>query len=273
MSSTSSIELVYKATCELLDSLAFLQSFWHDWDLAREEDRTPALWLFKLRDSYRRGAPALAEMAMTLAAARFRSGRPVMTMGDHAAPSAHELVYDLAESVLVTAREWRLPTDLPGDPVDEPDDMAEFVAFYGGFWSVIAQELNDALPALNVNLLAAEINSEFALLKAPRISDDSALGLARVGDNPEDRPRVVLRGREAGPIVLDKTKQRLTTPQYNVVKALLDAGDAGLTKDELVSKSGHEDARGILKRLTDSDPDWKKVIHFAGQTGGGYRIK
>jgi hypothetical protein len=65
----------------------------------------------------------------------------------------------------------------------------------------------------------------------------------------------------------------LTTPQYDVVKALLDGGDAGLSKDELVSKSGHEDARGILKRLADSDPDWNEVIHFAGQPGGRYHIK
>jgi hypothetical protein len=86
-------------------------------------------------------------------------------------------------------------------------------------------------------------------------------------------PRVVLRGREEGPIVLGKPKRKLTTPQYNVVQALLDAGDGGLTKDELVSKSGHEDARGILTRLAEKDADWKEVIHFAGQTGGGYRIK
>jgi len=86
-------------------------------------------------------------------------------------------------------------------------------------------------------------------------------------------PLVVLRDRVEGPKVLGKTKRKLTTPQYNVVRALLDAGDAGLTKDELVSKSLHEDARGILKRLADSDPDWKKVIHFAGRTGGRYRIK
>jgi len=92
------------------------------------------------------------------------------------------------------------------------------------------------------------------------------------GDYKHSR-RVALRGREEEPIVLGKTKRKLTLPQYNVVKALLDAGDVGLTKDELVSKSGHEDARGILTRLAKKDPDWKQVIHFAGQTGGGYRIK
>src|SRR6516165_2084131 len=61
------------------------------------------------------------------------------------------------------------------------------------------------------------------------------------------------------PLVLGKAKQKLTAPQYDVVKALLDAGDAGLTKDQLVEKSHHEDARGILKRLA-NDPDWNKVF-------------
>jgi hypothetical protein len=85
--------------------------------------------------------------------------------------------------------------------------------------------------------------------------------------------RVVLRGRDEGPLLLGKPKRKLTTPRYNVVKALLDAGDVGLTKDELVTESGHEDARGILTRLAESDADWRKVIHFAGVTGGRYRIK
>jgi hypothetical protein len=91
--------------------------------------------------------------------------------------------------------------------------------------------------------------------------------------DPEKKPRVVLHSWEVGPIVLGTTKRKLTTPQYNVVKALLGAGETGLTKDELIKKSGHEDARGILKRLANSDPGWKEVIHFAGQTGGRYRIK
>lgn len=67
-------------------------------------------------------------------------------------------------------------------------------------------------------------------------------------------------------------QRAVSTPQYDVVKALLEAEDSGLTKDELAQKSGHEDARGILRRLAKSDPDWKEVIHFAEAAYGGYRI-
>jgi len=74
------------------------------------------------------------------------------------------------------------------------------------------------------------------------------------------------------PIVLGKTKPRLTMARYNVVTALLDAGDKGLSKDSLVEKSGHEDAVGILKRLATLDPDWNAVIKLAGIPGGRYRI-
>jgi hypothetical protein len=64
----------------------------------------------------------------------------------------------------------------------------------------------------------------------------------------------------------------LTTPQYNVVSALLQAGERGLNKDELVRKSGHADARAILGRVADLDSDWMAVVQFAGKTAGRYRI-
>jgi hypothetical protein len=85
-------------------------------------------------------------------------------------------------------------------------------------------------------------------------------------------PRVELRGRHEGPIVLGKLKKKLTKAQYNVVQALLQARDLGLTKDQLVEKSGHTDAVNVLKNLAKKDSDWKEVIHLAGITGGGYRL-
>jgi hypothetical protein len=90
---------------------------------------------------------------------------------------------------------------------------------------------------------------------------------------PEDPPRVVLRGLGERPIVGGVEKSPLTRAQHDVVKTLLDAGERGLSKDELECESKHGDARKILKRLAESDPGWKAVIHFAGRTGGGYRIR
>jgi len=52
----------------------------------------------------------------------------------------------------------------------------------------------------------------------------------------------------------------------------MEAGKNGLSKDELVGKSGHGDAVNILKRLADRDADWKSVIQLGEIPGGRYRI-
>jgi hypothetical protein len=96
--------------------------------------------------------------------------------------------------------------------------------------------------------------------------------ITKASAEPANVPRVVLRGLGAGPIVGGVEKRSLTLPQYDVVKAVLEAGERGLSKDALDRKSKHGDARKILKRLAESDADWKAVIHFPGRAGGGYRI-
>src|SRR4051794_19961205 len=85
-------------------------------------------------------------------------------------------------------------------------------------------------------------------------------------------PPVVVSRMADEPKVRGKLKPRLTYAQFNVVRALLEAGDDGLTKDELDTKSGHTEARKILKRLHDSDPDWAEVIQMPGIPGRRYRI-
>jgi hypothetical protein len=115
-----------------------------------------------------------------------------------------------------------------------------------------------------------------SLLSAPATQ---TVGAAASADGPpadvqEGTQRVVLRGRDEGPIVLGKEKPVLTDREYNVVKALLDAGDRGLTKDKLDEKSGHSEARKVLKAIRDADEDWAAVIQMPGKAGmGGYRIK
>lgn len=72
--------------------------------------------------------------------------------------------------------------------------------------------------------------------------------------------------------VLGKEKPALKWTQYTVVSTLVACWPDTLTKDQLVSITKHQDARGILDRLAKSDTDWDKVIHMAKRTGGGYSL-
>lgn len=106
----------------------------------------------------------------------------------------------------------------------------------------------------------------------------NALALVQAIDVSNIQPRlrskrVCLFRQEARTSIDGKPKKVLTFAQYNVVEALIQAGDEGLTKDTLVDRSGHTGAREILTRLAESDDDWKSVIQFAGVTGGRYRIE
>ncbi len=84
--------------------------------------------------------------------------------------------------------------------------------------------------------------------------------------------RVQLYGRSDRPLVDGTPTATLTAAEYDVVHALLKAGDKGLTKDGLDRESKHGDARKILKRLAKRDAKWEAVIAFAGKPGMGYRI-
>jgi hypothetical protein len=85
-------------------------------------------------------------------------------------------------------------------------------------------------------------------------------------------PLVILGEPGDQPMVRGILKPRLTLARYNTVKALLDAGDAGLSGDDMVLKSGHGGAVNTLKSLAKSDPDWASVILLPGQPGRRYRI-
>jgi hypothetical protein len=84
--------------------------------------------------------------------------------------------------------------------------------------------------------------------------------------------RVRLNGQEQRPTVDGIPKKRLSQAQYNVLQALLESNDEGLSLDQMRRKSGHMDAPGILNRLAKSDPDWDSVISMAGIPGAGYRV-
>lgn len=105
-------------------------------------------------------------------------------------------------------------------------------------------------------------------LKEPRRANTS--GPVR---EPESGPPVLLSGPGQCPIIRGVKKRPLTLAQDDVVKALLEADERGLSKDELDRKSKHGDARRVLKRLAESDPDWKAIISFPGTPGRRYRIR
>jgi hypothetical protein len=88
------------------------------------------------------------------------------------------------------------------------------------------------------------------------------------------RPSVSLCRINKQATVLNKPKPKLSDRECDVVQALLNAGERGLSKDDLDKKSGHSDARKVLKALRESDSDWATVIQMPGKPGqGGYRIK
>lgn len=91
-------------------------------------------------------------------------------------------------------------------------------------------------------------------------------------DAGKSKMLVQLGGPAERVIVRGKVQRKLTKAQRDVIEALLAAGSSGLTKDQLVSQSGHGDAVGVLKRLRAKSPEWRAVIGLAEVTGGGYRI-
>ena len=84
---------------------------------------------------------------------------------------------------------------------------------------------------------------------------------------------VLLSNQSEAPIVRGKVKPRLSVPRFNVVQALIAAGDKGLTGDELVNKSGHGGAVNTLKTLAKSDADWGAIILLPGGPGKRYRLR
>ena len=107
--------------------------------------------------------------------------------------------------------------------------------------------------------------------------DDEAEGTSAGSEGPSpisetESGSVLLFDRHIATIANGTEKKKLTNAQYDVVLALLQTGDIGLTKDDLNRNSKRGDALGVLRRLAKGDSDWKSVISFPGKTGGGYRI-
>jgi hypothetical protein len=85
-------------------------------------------------------------------------------------------------------------------------------------------------------------------------------------------PPVKLNEKDHSAIVLGVRKDGLTDARFAVIQALLKVWPEGLSKDQLVRQSGHDDAVNVLKRLAKSDQDWGKVIQLPGKPGRKYRL-
>ena len=85
--------------------------------------------------------------------------------------------------------------------------------------------------------------------------------------------RVKLYGRDEEPEIDGKPAPKLTPAQYDVIKALLEAGPFGLGKDDLDIRSGHTEARKLLKATVKKLSAWGEVIAFPGTTGRKYRVR
>lgn len=84
-------------------------------------------------------------------------------------------------------------------------------------------------------------------------------------------PTVELDGEGKPTRVLGECMPALTSAQYKLVKALVEAGDKGLSKAELEGIAG--DPLKTLRRLRTKYPLWAEAIQMAGRAYGRYRIK
>jgi hypothetical protein len=139
------------------------------------------------------------------------------------------------------------------------------------FYYKLADRLPIADPAVHVLLDRLKYKLEFQQPPPSAPSPPASIYPPPIAESPSKS--VLLYGRGDPPIVHGLPKRPLTKPRYEVVKVLLMAGDAGLSKSQLEDKSLHGDARRILSRLAESDAGWDSVISFPGIPGGGYRIR
>ncbi|MEO2033394.1 MAG: hypothetical protein ABGZ35_15060 [Planctomycetaceae bacterium] len=86
-------------------------------------------------------------------------------------------------------------------------------------------------------------------------------------------PVVKLQGEHNPVIVSGVEQEALTSKQYRVIAALIDAGQDGLRLNDLNRKSRCGDGRGILDRIKELSPEWERAVVKAGQSGRCYRIR
>lgn len=94
------------------------------------------------------------------------------------------------------------------------------------------------------------------------------------GKDDEKCCSVVLRGPTECPLVLGREVPRLTQPRYDIIQALIAAGEKGLSLDQIKRFSGHDTAEKTLKGLSKNKKatEWKQVILLPGKPYCRYRL-
>lgn len=82
--------------------------------------------------------------------------------------------------------------------------------------------------------------------------------------------KVILYGPGYPPRVSGHLMKKLSNRRYDLIAALVEAGEDGLTKDCM--ESVVPSARRMLKKLRHDDKHWRSAIQMAEETGQGYRI-
>jgi hypothetical protein len=94
----------------------------------------------------------------------------------------------------------------------------------------------------------------------------------RIDRPPPDLPLVELRGKDRNPLVVGQLVDKLSDAEYDVIDALVRAGEIGLSLRELETWSQRKDPTKALRRLKYSSPLWSCVIRFAARPRGRYRL-
>jgi hypothetical protein len=179
--------------------------------------------------------------------------------------------------------------DEPPGRVSTPDGRElyfqpnNFTQEYTEAWRLIRGELPKKPVVVHMLktpiIQAAAIMAKLALDHVDSADAQAAMNSVTPAPKLRVKPlasRLVLGETGENPTIDGKEKRCLTTSQYRVVKAIVEAMNKGLdrlTSPELDRKSKVTDARKILVDLAENDDDWKSIIKFPeGVKGKGYGI-
>jgi integrase len=106
----------------------------------------------------------------------------------------------------------------------------------------------------------------FPMLYRFRRAQDARLSLG-LDASPERRPSYVIGAPDENVVVLDVDQGRLPRGQYDVLKAIIDAGPDGILASEIAATAKHDSAQKIVRRLIARS---KELSDFIGMPARGH---